>query len=144
MPESGSQDDAGERRRHSGRAGIVGQAASALSSFLDYLDARIQLLSLEAREARGSIVRRVAAAAAGVFLLVTGYLLLLAGGTALAAELFDKSWAHVALATGGGHLVLGALLLLAARLRLRGSPFRDSRKELEKDRQWLNELRPPE
>ena len=144
MPETGSNETGGGRQPRSRPHGVIELAAASLGSFIDYLDARIRLLSLEAREARGALLRRIVAVAAGAFFVVIAYLCLLTGAIALAADHFERPWPTMALIAGGIHLALGVGLLLAARSRLRGSPFRDTRRELDKDRQWLNDLRPPE
>lgn len=143
MPESRSHKNESERQPRSRRHGIGELAAALLGSILDYLDVRLQLFNLEAREARGAIVRRIIAGVVGAFFLFMSYCCALTGGVAMAATHFDRPWPVMALLAGAAHLILAVCLILAARFRLRGAPFRDTRREFEKDREWLNEMRPP-
>jgi uncharacterized membrane protein YqjE len=114
------------------------QRFAALRSTLAlHLDARIQLLKLEAEEASRLLATRAGILIAALFALGFGYLLLLAGGVALLARGLNRPWWEVSLCAGVLHFGLGLALILLGRRPLTDKLFLDSRKELAKDRQWL-------
>jgi len=144
MPEPGSSDPASDRRARPPRGGGIGShAAAAAGSFLDYLEARFRLAGLEAREARGAILRRLIAAGAGAFLMLIAYLIIITGIIGWISTQFDKPWPLVTLGAGLVHVGLGFGCFFYAKQQFRDPPFNDTRKEFDKDRQWLNSFRPP-
>lgn len=143
MPEPRSSDPASERRSRFSRGGIGAHFAATAGSFLDYLDARFRLAGLEAREARGAILRRLIAAVVGAFFLLISYLFLITGIIGWISSHFDKPWPLVTLGAGALHVALGVGCFFYAKQQFREPPFNDTRKEFDKDRRWLNSLRPP-
>ena len=117
--------------------GIGETAAGALGTLLDYFHARLSLLALEAREARGSFVARIVCGLAACCFLLVGWMALVAGAIGWISKSTDWPWPLVALGLAAVHLFAGCGFLLAARRRFSEPPFRDSLNELEKDRQWL-------
>ncbi|HUF61233.1 MAG TPA: phage holin family protein [Verrucomicrobiales bacterium] len=111
--------------------------AAFRTAVASHLDARFQLLALEAEEARGLLARQLFLLGSAVLALSLGYLLVLSGGVALIAHLLQTPWWVIALAAGIAHLALGTLLFLLGRRPLARKLFPDSRMELEKDRQCL-------
>lgn len=138
MPEP----DVDRPRAGSGNPGIGESAAGILGSLLDYAHARVALFFLEAREARAAIGFRLACAAVGAFFLLIAWLALLAGGIGWLSRHQGWPWPAVTLAAAAGHLLAGLVLLAVAKRRFSEPPFRDSLRELEKDRHWLKRHRP--
>lgn len=125
-----------------GRAGLADLTSDILATGLDYLHARLALLSLEAREARSAILFRLLCGFAGAFFLALAWLGSMVALVAWLARSQGWPWPAVAAACAGAHLLAGLALLLAARRRFAEPPFRDSLNELEKDRQWLRRHHP--
>ena len=122
-----------------GKPGFASLAGSVLDAILAYLDARVSLFKLESKEASGNLVRRaILLVCAGIF-LIFGYFIAIIAGISLAAAHFDTPWEYVALGTAAAHATLGILALLIARTRFSRPLFEHTLKEIEKDRQWLQE-----
>ena len=138
-PQHGSQD---MNASASGRRGLRFFASGAFANILDYLQIRLALLSLEMREARTDLIRRGLCFAGGLFFFLFAYGCLLTGGIAGLASLFKCEWFVIALIAAILHLVLAIWLFLSATRKFSSPPFRDTINEIERDRQWLNDLRP--
>jgi uncharacterized membrane protein YqjE len=138
-PHSGPQD---MNASAPGRGGLRHFAAGAFANILDYLQIRLTLFSLEVREARSELIRRGLCVAGGLFFGLFAYGCLLTGGIAGLAALFGCEWFVIALIAAFLHLGVAISLLLSATRRFSSPPFRDTLNEFEKDRQWLNDLRP--
>lgn len=118
-----------------------GQAVAA------WMEARLELIQIESREASRLALRKgilAGAVGASVFFV---WSLLLAGGTGWLAAYLERSghpwgWPVVALAFAGLHALLAGGLLLALR-RPNPRPFPITRNEFEKDREWIKTLQSP-
>lgn len=109
------------------------------SSAGEFLNARLELFRLEARQAGRNAARRVGLVVFAVGSALLCWALVMAGLIGLIAALASWPWHFVALALGGAHLLAAGLALLALR-KPSGDPFPLTRSELEKDREWLNRL----
>lgn len=113
-----------------------GDLASVLSEFAS---ARVDLARIEAREAARVAARKGATAAGVVVAAGFAWALLLAGGLGWAAER-GMPWHWIAVGVGLLHLL--AALVLGIFLALPAPPaFPLTRNELEKDREWLAQLK---
>jgi uncharacterized membrane protein YqjE len=115
-----------------------------LAAAVTYLDARIQLACLEGQGALGSVVRLVTAVFTGTIFALLAYLLLI---FALVDWMAIKWWEgrHAPAATVVALLHLSgavALALWAARAASRTTFFHATRRELQKDKQWLTNPHP--
>jgi len=116
----------------------AGPARSLLQAGLGYIEARGQLLQVEAKEAAGQVSRIATYGSVGLFMVMMAWLIATPAGIVLAAEKFAMRWEHVALITAGAHVVLGAVFLIAVRIRSRAlRPFEESLNQLKEDRAWL-------
>lgn len=122
-----------------GRPGFVDLGKSVAESVLRYLDARVLLFQIESREASANFARRAILIVCSLLFLASAYFIGLTAGISLAASHFETRWEYVALAAAAGHLALGILAFLVARARFSKPLFQSTLKELEKDRQWLQE-----
>lgn len=139
-PQQGPQDrNASEAL---GRRGLRHFAGGVFANILDYLQIRLALFGLEVREARLELIRRAICLAGGLFFILIAYGCLLTGGIAGLAALFGCKWFVIALIAAFLHLGIAVFLLLSAARKFAAPPFRDTLNEFEKDRQWLNDLRP--
>jgi uncharacterized membrane protein YqjE len=111
---------------------------SLVHAGLRYLDARAQLAQIEAHEA-GLYVRRALVLAALLAAGLAGaWLLMVPAVVVLIAEKLGMPWTHVALGSGGLHLILAIIVLrrlwsLLGRTRL----FEESINQFHHDRAWL-------
>ncbi len=120
----------------------LGESATGLvASILDYLQARLSLLILEGREARGELLWRTLCWVVGITFLLIAYFATCVGLVGWLSARFSWPWPLTTLGLAGFHLVMGLVFLLAVRRRFREIPFRDSLREWEKDREWLRRHR---
>ena len=124
-----------------GKPGLGSLAGSVLESILAYLDARVSLFKLESKEASGNLVRRALLLVIAAIFLIFGYFIAITAGISLAATRLETPWEYIALGTAAAHASLGILALLIARTRFSRPLFEHTLKEIEKDRQWLQERR---
>src|SRR5690606_21162507 len=105
----------------------------------DFVAARVELLSLEARKAAAAAALKGALAAFAVSCAMIAWLLLVAGLVGWIAAAAGWPWHFVALAAAVFHLALAGIA--AVLLRRPGPPsFPLSRAELAKDHEWLRNL----
>ncbi len=121
--------------------GLGESATGILATVLDYAHARLELLSLEAREARGALLGRLICAIVGGFFLLIAYLALCVAAVGWVSANREWSWPLTTFGLAAAHLVAAFLLLVAVRRRFTRPPFRDSLRELEEDRDWLRRHR---
>ena len=110
----------------------------SIGNIVDYLHLRGILVRLEAREAGAELGIKVALlAAAGLFFAI-GYLGLVVAAVAWAVDSLGWTWPVAIAIAGGIHVTLAILAFLISRRHPRQALFRDTLRELEKDRQWLS------
>jgi len=106
---------------------------------LRYLEARGILLTLEAQEALGQVVRVLIFVGLAGFAVLVGWLLLASVVADLLMTQARWPWQAAAGAIAGFHLVLAVIFLLATRNRLASMRwFGDTINEFRKDRAWLS------
>ncbi len=119
-------------------SGANGSARNLLHAGLNYIEARGQLLQVEAKEAAAQAGRIAASGGIAAFFLSTAWLIALPAGIALAAEKAAMRWEYIALIAAGVHALIGLLFLAALRIRSRSlRPFQESLNQLREDRAWL-------
>ena len=100
------------------------------------VSARFALIEFEAKAIAKSGVRRATLIATAAGCAVFTWILLLAGGISLIAEMSGWRWNRVALAAAACHLLAG--ILLARLAKSSASPsFPITRAEFQKDREWI-------
>lgn len=118
----------------------AGRASSWSSSASEFVSARIELLSLEAREAGKATARRGVLAGVIVGCAVAAWITGLAGLIGWIAAAGGFPWYFVALGAAVVHLVIAGIVGIVLR---RPSPpaFPLTKAELSKDREWLQNLK---
>ena len=111
------------------------------------MEARIELIQIESREACRQAMRQGIVAGMLCAIAFFAWALLLAGGIGWLAHGLEQSghpwgWPKITLAAAVLHILLGVGLFLALRLRNQPS-FPVTRNEFEKDREWLKTLQTP-
>ena len=113
-----------------------------------YLEARSELLAIESREAARLAVRKAIVGGAVASFTFFAYGLVLCAAVSLAGRwlessfprVFDKiGWECAALIIGLLHVVAGIVFLTALRRKSDRPLFEITRREFQKDRQWLIE-----
>lgn len=104
-------------------------------SAVEFVSSRVELLSLEAKEAGKSVAVKAALAVFAVCCLLVAWLAVVAGLVGWIAA-GTGPWYFVALGAAAFHLLLAGI---AAMILRRPAPpaFQHSKAELSKDREWL-------
>lgn len=118
--------------------GLLDHARELFASALEYLQARLALAGIEAKEALIHFVIIVALLAAAAAVGVFGYLFLCIAATVLIAQLLHVSPGWVILALAIIHFLVAICSVLIAVMRLKTSVFTETMGELRKDQEWLN------
>jgi uncharacterized membrane protein YqjE len=128
-----------DRDRVAGSARDLGEVVTdSIGNIVDYLHLRGILVRLEASEAGAELGKKVALlAVAGLFFAI-GYVALVTAAVAWAVASLEWSWPVAIAIAGGIHLTIAFLAFLISRRHPRQPLFRDTLRELEKDRQWLS------
>ncbi len=117
---------------------ITTRIGGLLKALLRYVEARGELLQLEAREAGSKSVLLVFALAVAIAAFVLAWLLALPALVWIIAAKGGWHWSAVSLSAAGVHLVVCLVALAVFRGRLRGLQiFEESLRQLQKDREWM-------
>ena len=121
----------------SGGRGLPEDWKEALGTLVS---SRLEMIRIEAKTASSDAARKFAFLAAGLFALLSAWVLLVSAAIAAIAANSAWQWFHVAFAFAGAHLLIGAMLLLSLKSGKKvGFPV--TRAEFQKDREWLNRLK---
>lgn len=113
-------------------------ASGLLRSIALYVEARGRLLHIEGQEAGAKAAGLVGMFIFALAALIIGWMLAAPAAVWIIAEKNGWHWTHVALAGAGIHLLLGLLLIIGLKSRLRSfRPFDESFQQLSRDRDWL-------
>ena len=118
---------------------LVDHLRELLASGLEYLQARLALAGIEAKEALLHFGVIIGLFIVAVALVVFGYLFLCIALTVLIALFLNISPGWVILVLAVLHLAVAGGCILFAVVRLKVSQFTATLDELKKDRQWLNQ-----
>jgi len=127
-------------RNPAGHAGLLHNLVSLLNSLIGFLESRIALFAKESRTALVHVLVLVGCLAGAAFLLVFGYLFLVASAIAGLSQALHMSWIKITLLAAGLHFVLAFICVMIARSRMHTSMFEMTGAELKKDREWLKNL----
>ena len=127
-------------RNPAGHAGLLHNLVSLLNSLVGFLESRVALFAKESKTALVHVLVLVGCLAGAAFMVVFGYIFLVASAVAGLASAFHISWVKIALLAAGLHFVLAFVCLLIARGRMHKSMFEMTSVELKKDREWLKNL----
>lgn len=119
------------------RHGLGDLASTTLAALLDHILIRIKLFQFEAKEIRVELLVKLFVLLTAFLFFAIGYITLLAGGVSMLIIHYQWAWPKTVLSVGGIHVVVALLLLVIAKKSLSQAAFRDTIREFEKDRQWL-------
>jgi len=101
--------------------------------------ARVHLIQAESGQLIEDLKKKAAFFALVGFFLFFAWAAIVAGGIGLISAANGWPWYWVALATGGGHLLLGILFLLAGKSEANPA-FPHTKLEFKKDHAWIETL----
>ena len=122
---------------HSG--GLLDHLSELTAAGLAYLQARLTLAGIEAKEALLHFALIVGLLAGAIGLMVFGYFFLCIALTVLIAQLLGVSPGWVILGFAVLHFAIAVGSVLFAVLRLRTAVFTATLAEIRKDQQWLSQ-----
>ena len=115
----------------------------ALASAMGYLYARLELLSLEAKDAGGNYLKLAIVLVCALVFMLLGLLFLVMSAVYAVAALFSFRWGWVFLGFGVISLALVVALALIARARFKVASFPATIAEFKKDKEWLSQTKSP-
>ena len=127
-------------RNPAGHAGLLHNLVSLLNSLAGFVESRLALFAAESKTALLHVLVLLGCLAAAAFMLLFGYLFLVASAIVGLAHVLHVSWVKITLFTALLHFVLAFVLVMIARSRMHKSMFEMTGAELKKDRQWLKNL----
>jgi len=127
-------------RNPAGHAGLLNNLVSLLNSLTGFIESRLALFARESKTALVQVLILVGCLAAAAFLVLFGYLFLVASVIAGLAHALDVSWIKITLGAAVLHFVLAFICGMIARSRMHKSMFEMTGAELKKDREWLKNL----
>src|SRR5436853_6285220 len=108
-------------RNPAGHAGLLHNLVSLLNSLAGFLESRLSLFAAESKTALVHILILVACLAAAAFLVLFGYLFLVASAIAGLAHALHVSWIKITLGAAGLHFVLAFICVMIDRSRMHKS-----------------------
>ena len=115
----------------------------ALASAMGYLHARLELLSLEAKDAGGNYIKLAIVLVCALMFLLLGLLFLVMAAVYAIAALFSFRWGWVFLGFGVISILLVAGLAFVAKARFKVASFPATIAEFKKDKEWLSQTKAP-
>jgi uncharacterized membrane protein YqjE len=124
--------------------GLLTHLLGLLAQALLYLQARAALAKLEAKAAGMQYGLAAAMVLGALFVAGLGYIFLIVSAVFAIGLAFHEEQAWVAVLGGTAllHLAGAAALIFSAKRKLAGAAFPETVAEIEKDRQWLQQLIP--
>ena len=110
---------------------------SLLNSLAGFLESRLALFAAESKTALVHVLILVGCLAGAAFMVLFGYLFLVASAIFGLANAFHVSWVKISLLAALVHLLIAFALVMYARSRMHKSMFEMTGSVLKGDRQWL-------
>ena len=111
-----------------------------LSALAEFFESRFALIAQESKAAALQVLILAGCLIFALLLCAMGYIFLITGVVVGLAHLAGISWPWIALAAAAVHFIVALALLVVARSRITKPLFRNTRAELKKDREWLENL----
>jgi uncharacterized membrane protein YqjE len=127
-------------RNPAGHAGLLHSLVSLVNSLAGFLESRIALFARESKTALVHVLILVGCLAAAAFLVLFGYLFLVASAVVGISNALHISWVKISLGAAGLHFLLAFICVMIARSRMKKPMFEMTGVELKKDREWLKNL----
>src|SRR3954469_24298442 len=106
-------------RNPAGHAGLLHNLVSLLNSVVGFLESRIALFAKESKTALVHVLVLVGCLAAAAFLVLFGYLFLVASAVVGIANALHVSWVKISLGAAGLHFLLAFICVMIARARMK-------------------------
>jgi len=127
-------------RNPAGHAGLLENLLALLSALAEFFESRFALIAQESKAAALQVLILAGCLIFALLLCAMGYIFLVTGVVVGLAHLAGISWPWIALAAAAVHFIVALALLVVARSRITKPLFRNTRAELKKDREWLENL----
>lgn len=101
---------------------------------------RSAIFKLEGKKAASDAITKLVLAIVAILGLLFSWILLMSGLVGVLAVYTPMNWWQSSFTVAGGHILVAIILLLIAKAS-GSAPFPITRKEFEKDREWLNQLK---
>jgi uncharacterized membrane protein YqjE len=128
-------------RNPAGHTGLLDNLLALVNALTEFLAERFALFAQESKAALLQVIVLGVCLILAVFLLLLGYIFLIASAIVGLAHLAGISWVWTASAAAGAHFVMAFVSLLIARNRITESFFRVTLKQLKEDREWVRNLK---
>ena len=112
-----------------------------LASAVSYLHARLELFSLEAKDAAGNYVKIVFLLVCSLLGMISGAIFMMAAFVYLLAWIFWWHWGWVFFGFGFSLLGFALVSALIAKSRFGTASFPATLAELKKDKEWLSQTK---
>jgi uncharacterized membrane protein YqjE len=133
-------DETAPSRSRPRQTGLLGSLIALASALADFFESRAALLATESKSALFQFLVAASCLVAAVLFFVFGYIFLLGSAVVAIAHMANVSWVWIALGAGGLHFVIALIFLIVAVTGIKRPVFRETRAELQKDREWLKNL----
>ena len=127
-------------RNPAGHAGLLHSLVSLVNSLAGFLESRLALFAKESKTALVHVLVLVGCLAVAAFLVVFGYIFLVASAIVGLSHALHISWVKISLMAAGLHFLLAFVCVMIARSRMHKSMFEMTGVEFKKDREWLKNL----
>ncbi len=135
MPDTHSENRADKSLRRP----VIEMALSLVGSLTAYLQARLQLVQLEGKEAGARLLLGLLWLLAALFFAVFAYLFLVVTLIGILTVFVGLPWPWVVLGFGVAHLLLAVIGAFLARGTLSKAWFEETLRQLALDQQWISE-----
>src|SRR5689334_14473542 len=133
-------DETAPSRSRPRQTGLIGSLVALASALADFFESRAALLATESKAALFQFLVAAICLVASVLFFAFGYIFLLGSAVVAIAHMAGVSWVWIALAAAGLHFVIALIFLVVAGTGIKRPVFRETRAELQKDREWLKNL----
>ena len=121
-------------------AGAGDFTGSWKEAFSVLISSKIGIFKAEAKEVAAVAIVKIVLLSVAAFFLLIAWMLVNAAVVGVIAQNTPWEWYHALFGLAGGHCLVALVLFLIARTKS-ADPFPVTRAELEKDREWLENLK---
>ena len=127
-------------RNPAGYSGLRENLTALVASLVQFLQSRVQLAAQESKAAGRRVATIVACTIVAAATAMLGSIFLIVFAIVGVARLLHISWIWVALVVALLHFVVALLCLIIARAQVKHPLFRETKRVLKEDTEWLKNL----